>query len=654
MTFLQPTLLWLLAFAALPVIIHLVNRMRFTQRKWAAMSFLDRARRKSTKMAKLREIIILALRVLALLALALALGRPLSGGWLGWAAAGSPDTLVIVLDRSASMGGRDDSWSHSKIEQAAEILSNSATKLSARRVVLIDSSSAEARTLLKAEDLKDAVLLGETDSATDMPKLLDSARAQLESANSGRSELWIASDLQASSWNARSEQWNRLRTSLEAIPGRARVRLLAMNAHLVGNASIQLVNAVETQSLSGRDIELDLMIRRSDVSAPSLNCAVVLDGQQSSREIKTSGAETRCRQIIHLKKGSKGGWGSLSIPSDSRLADNTVYFAYGEAIQGQVAVASDEPLSAELLALLAAPAPEILGVQSVMLNPADPDASMLGKSSLLIWNAVPPPAGPVLERIKRFVSEGGCLLILPSGSACDWGGLVNFGGPEDAKNYRVSTWDDERGPLAKSASGKSLALEKLSITRRQIPVAEGATAVASFSDAQPFLLRRAEGKGMIYAMAASIEPSSSDLRQGTVLIPLLRRLQQEGGRRFTRVEWVKCNPDTGAIPLEALAVNRESVPKTASAGVWRRGEGYLVCSRPESEDDDATLDTAEVQSLFSGLDFTQMDGGSGTQGASEEAELWRLFFALLLASMVVEGLLTLRRPLNEKAPGSQA
>jgi hypothetical protein len=231
---------------------------------------------------------------------------------------------------------------------------------------------------------------------------------------------------------------------------------------------------------------------------------------------------------------------------------------------------------------------------------------------------------------------------------------MNLGGPEEAKSYRISTWDDERGSLAKSASGKSLALEKLRITRRQIPVGDGATAVASFSDGQPFLLRRAEGKGMIYAMASGIDPSSSDLRQGTVLIPLLRRLQQEGGRRFTRVEWEKCNPDTGKIPLEILAVNRESVPKTASAGVWRRGDGYLVCSRPESEDEDVALDSSEVQSLFSGLDFTRMDEGSGTQGASEEAELWRLFFALLLVSMVVEGLLTLRRPLNEKAPGSQA
>ncbi|MEN9361278.1 MAG: hypothetical protein RL095_2813 [Verrucomicrobiota bacterium] len=652
MTFLQTSFLWFLAFAALPVIIHLVNRMRFTQRKWAAMSFLDRARRKSTKMAKLREILILALRVLALLALGLALARPLSGGWLGWAAAGAPDTLVIVLDRSASMTGRDDNWSHSKLAQAAETLGNSAAKLGARRIVLIDSASPDARTLQKAEDLKDSVLLGDTDSGTDMPKLLERARAELASPASGRSELWIASDLQTSSWNPRSEQWSRWRSGIETIPGRPQVRLLAMTSILGGNASIQLINAVETSSPAGRDLELDLLIRRSESSAPVLNCSLKLDGLESSREIKLSGAETRCRQVIRLKKGSKGGWGSLSLPSDSREGDNTVYFAYGEASQGQVAVASADALQGELLSLLGAPAPEIFGVNAVILNPADPDATMLAKSSLLIWNATPPTAA-VLDRVKQFVADGGCLLMLPPGSACEWGSWLNYGGVEDARNFRVSVWDDERGPLSKSASGKSLSMEKLGIARRQIPVAEGATPVASFSDGQPFLLRCTEGKGMVYALAAGIDPASSDLRQGTVLLPLLRRLQQEGGRRFTRVEWASCHPESGKQPLEALAVNRESIPKTASAGVWRRGDAYLVCARPEAEDDAAMLDSAEVESLFNGLEFTRMDEGSGAAGASQESELWRLFFALLLASMLVEGLLTLRRPLNEKSAGSQ-
>jgi len=48
MTFLQPLILWGLPLMLLPVIIHLINRMRHRPRQWAAMQFLLAATRSST------------------------------------------------------------------------------------------------------------------------------------------------------------------------------------------------------------------------------------------------------------------------------------------------------------------------------------------------------------------------------------------------------------------------------------------------------------------------------------------------------------------------------------------------------------------------------------------------------------------------------
>src|SRR5436853_639333 len=87
MTFLQPFILYGLPLLLLPIIIHLVNRMRHRTVPWAAMRFLLKATQSSTSHAKLRQFLILALRVLAVIALILFLGRPLAGGWLGWALA---------------------------------------------------------------------------------------------------------------------------------------------------------------------------------------------------------------------------------------------------------------------------------------------------------------------------------------------------------------------------------------------------------------------------------------------------------------------------------------------------------------------------------------------------------------------------------------
>ena len=103
MTLLQPGLLWALPVALLPLVIHLLNRLRYRSVRWAAMMFLVAATRSSTRRARLRHYLILLCRILLLAAFLFALCRPMVGGWLGSALAGPPDTIILLLDRSSSM-----------------------------------------------------------------------------------------------------------------------------------------------------------------------------------------------------------------------------------------------------------------------------------------------------------------------------------------------------------------------------------------------------------------------------------------------------------------------------------------------------------------------------------------------------------------------
>src|SRR3954463_11007289 len=103
MTFLQPLLLILLPLVALPIIIHLINQRRYQTIRWAGMMFLLAANRMTRGYARLRQILILLARTLALAGLIVAVSRPVASGWLGRAASGRPDTTIILLDRSPSM-----------------------------------------------------------------------------------------------------------------------------------------------------------------------------------------------------------------------------------------------------------------------------------------------------------------------------------------------------------------------------------------------------------------------------------------------------------------------------------------------------------------------------------------------------------------------
>ena len=105
MSFLQPTILLLVALpmAALPIIIHLINQRRYQTVPWGAMMFLLAANRMSRGYARVRQWLILAMRTLAIAALAFVIGRPLTGGWLGLTAGGRAETTIVILDRSPSM-----------------------------------------------------------------------------------------------------------------------------------------------------------------------------------------------------------------------------------------------------------------------------------------------------------------------------------------------------------------------------------------------------------------------------------------------------------------------------------------------------------------------------------------------------------------------
>ena len=91
MTFLQPFILFALPLIALPILIHLINQNRHRTIPWAATMFLLQARRMARGMARLRYLLIMLARMLAVAGLIFAVSRPMAGGWLGLTTSGAPE-----------------------------------------------------------------------------------------------------------------------------------------------------------------------------------------------------------------------------------------------------------------------------------------------------------------------------------------------------------------------------------------------------------------------------------------------------------------------------------------------------------------------------------------------------------------------------------
>src|SRR5438874_4380834 len=98
--FLSPIFLAGAAAAAIPLILHLLKREPEPRVKFAAVRLLKNAPVELTEKRRLRELLLLALRVAALVLLALAFARPF---FASGAAIGSSGTTIVAIDTSYSL-----------------------------------------------------------------------------------------------------------------------------------------------------------------------------------------------------------------------------------------------------------------------------------------------------------------------------------------------------------------------------------------------------------------------------------------------------------------------------------------------------------------------------------------------------------------------
>src|SRR5882672_6660 len=93
------------ALVSAPILIHLINRMRFKRIRWAAMEFLLKSQKRNRRRLIIEQLILLLLRILLVLLIGLLLARFLSATF----ALNRPNSTqhVVLLDDTPSMG---DFW----------------------------------------------------------------------------------------------------------------------------------------------------------------------------------------------------------------------------------------------------------------------------------------------------------------------------------------------------------------------------------------------------------------------------------------------------------------------------------------------------------------------------------------------------------------
>jgi len=636
MSFIQENILFGLPLILLPVIIHLINRMRHKPRKWAAMQFLFAATQSSTSHSKIKNWLILAMRILAVLMLLLFLSRPLVGGWMGWAFGGAPDIIMLLVDRSASMESRISGTNKSRREYAIEMIVNAAEKFENKsQIVLIDSATRKPQNIANAASILELPDTQPSDTAADIPAMLQSALDWLVDNQAGIAEIWIASDLQATNWLPDDSRWESLMESFNSLKQKVRIRMLATTQDSPMNASISVSQLARIKSNEIGEVRLAVDIKRTKINNDTEPIKQTINGVTTEIEAKVNGQATRWRHRIEVDEQS-GGWGKLELSPDGNPQDNITYYRYDDDFSMEGLVISESKLS-PLWQAAASTVNISARKPAKILAPNEFSKSDLRDSTLVIWHA-PLPQGDTSIALREFINEGGRLVFFPTGEATTVR-FVGLGWGEkqttEKDPFKIGRWDEDQGPLANTDEGLLLPLNQLTVKQRQKIVGEAAI-LAAFNDGQAFLARQTIGQGEVYFCSSLPLLTWSNLGDGMVIVPMIQRLLAAGSSRFQRNFIIETGrASTGDMQLEwTSAETGQRGNLQTEAGVYRSGDRWLVVNRPENENEFKRVEDEKVSALFSGLTFRLFQ--AQRDNTSLQSEIWDKFLILMLIALLIE------------------
>jgi hypothetical protein len=236
--FLNP---WAMAAGTLlvssPIIIHLINRMRFKRIHWAAMEFLLKSQKKNQRRIIIEQIILLLLRILLVLLAGFIIAR-----FLGALAGPQQNTLhVVILDDTPSQGDthpdqgrRLEAFQQGKrlvVEEIADYASQATTPQTLILIKLSDLGTPRRIERLNSttvEELRNYLSDAEVSSIhVDLSKGLEEAQKILENSQE-RKLVHVVSDFRARDWSGSPSDG--IRKSVDQL------RAMKVDVHLLDDA----------------------------------------------------------------------------------------------------------------------------------------------------------------------------------------------------------------------------------------------------------------------------------------------------------------------------------------------------------------------------------------------------------------------------------
>ncbi|HYE20724.1 MAG TPA: VWA domain-containing protein [Tepidisphaeraceae bacterium] len=265
--FLNATMLAGLAGAVIPLVLHLLSRSRYKTVEWGAMMFLEGAEARVMQAARVKQVIILLLRMAIVALLAMALAQPVIRGRWGGLAGESRASAVIVLDCSASMGFDESGKSRLDLARGAVLTILESLRENRVAVVILGGGRGAEDLATPTTDLQQlaqrVMAIPEPAGRADIAAGLTRAMDILDRTAEPTRELYVVTDRQASGWReASADPFRDAWRSRLAKPGtRTRFFVVPVGSEKAENLSIESVELVNGPAIKEQPAEVEVRVR---------------------------------------------------------------------------------------------------------------------------------------------------------------------------------------------------------------------------------------------------------------------------------------------------------------------------------------------------------------------------------------------------------
>ena len=606
MSFLYPAFLIGALAAAIPIVLHLLRRDVAPEVPFTAVHLLRRSPFEQTRRRRLRDLLLLAARVAALVLLAGAFARPYLS-----ASSDGPSLQIIAIDRSYSMS-------------APAIFDRAQAE--ARRA--IDAVGRGQRVAVIAFDDRATIVAppggpGEARAAVDGLRPTYGAtrfgpvfERALELGDRDDARLVIVSDLQRAGWENETPV---------SIPSSLQLELRKI-AGEPGNLALV--------GLRRDGDAVRAAIRNSGQAAATGTIRLAVDGRQVASGPFAVGPGAAADVAVPYRLPARGVL-SADIDDPAGFAlDNRRFVLLDATGRPHVLIISDAASQSGFYLTRALQSDVEAGFE-VQTRPAAAFGAVppaeLGQQSAVVLASTRNLDRRGRENLLTFVRQGGGLLIAASpdvdpAAIATTMGWRDFSASEQAGGGAVLAATDLRHPIFRPFGSLAANLGQVRFTRTWKVRADGWDVAARLTDGSPALLERREGSGRVVLFASDLDRRWNDFPLNAAFVPfVIEAIRHAASLTDAPREYAVADVPSGARP---------------EPGVHALADGRRITVNVDPrEGATAALTPAEFTAMI-GAGPAPAPVPADRQARQTEAtqNLWRYGLLLMLAALVGESL----------------